>query len=75
MKESLCFWIIYLKSGLISGVINMTVLRALGGFTFVVYFIFMLYLFYLFHTLAMSNKRIAEALERIMKNISGKTGE
>jgi|GEM_PF-6813196 len=56
-------------------VMNMMVLRAFGGFTFVVYFIFMFYLVYLFHTLAMSNKRIAEALERIMEDISKKTGK
>lgn len=42
---------------------------------FVLYLGLMIYIIYLFHTLAMSNKRMAETLERVMENISGKAGE
>jgi archaellum component FlaF (FlaF/FlaG flagellin family) len=49
--------------------------RALGGFMVILYLAFMFYIIYLFHTLAMSNKRMAEALERIMEDISRKAGE
>jgi hypothetical protein len=44
-------------------------LLGFGSFAFLVYFGIIIYVFYLFRTLAMSNKRIAEALEQISSKL------